>query len=275
MRVPLARAPRPEAFEAALREMFTDEWRSGGRSGLPRRLAIVDDAPQQQYLYAEFVLFQRLLARAGIDARVVDAGALRVERGALVAADEAFDFVYNRLTDFDFEQPAHTALRQAWDEDLALIAPHPRAHTLYADKRRLTLLGDAARLRELGCGEADAERLAAHVPFTEIVDDAHAERLWAQRRELFFKPWAGFGSRAAYRGDKLTRSVWADIRQGRYVAQRLAPPGRRVVGDDALKFDLRAYAYRGEVMWFSARLYQGQTTNFRTPGGGFAPVLGG
>ena len=24
---------------------------------------------------------------------------------------------------------------------------------------------------------------------------------------------------------------------------------------------------------FTARLYQGQTTNFRTPGGGFAPVL--
>jgi hypothetical protein len=26
------------------------------------------------------------------------------------------------------------------------------------------------------------------------------------------------------------------------------------------------------VQWIAARLYQGQTTNFRTPGGGFAPV---
>ncbi len=275
MREPLARAPRPEAFEAALLEMFAAEWRSGGRDGLPRRLAIVDDAPQQQYLYAEFVLFQRLLARAGIDSRVVDAAQLRVEHGALTAAGEAFDFVYNRLTDFDFAQDTHAALHQAWDKDLALIAPHPRAHALYADKRRLVLLGDAARLRALGADSIDAELLAATVPFTEIVDDVHAERLWAQRRELFFKPWAGFGSRAAYRGDKLTRSVWGDILQGRYVAQRLAPPGRRVVGADALKFDLRAYAYGGDVMWFSARLYQGQTTNFRTPGGGFAPVLGG
>ena len=40
----------------------------------------------------------------------------------------------------------------------------------------------------------------------------------------------------------------------------------------ALKFDLRAYTYAGDVMWMAARLYQGQTTNFRTPGGGFAPV---
>ena len=40
-----------------------------------------------------------------------------------------------------------------------------------------------------------------------------------------------------------------------------------------LKIDLRNYAYRGRVQLLTARLYQGQTTNFRTPGGGFAPVL--
>ena len=39
-----------------------------------------------------------------------------------------------------------------------------------------------------------------------------------------------------------------------------------------MKFDLRAYTYDGAVQWVAARLYQGQTTNFRTPGGGFAPV---
>jgi hypothetical protein len=37
--------------------------------------------------------------------------------------------------------------------------------------------------------------------------------------------------------------------------------------------DLRCYAYQGQALLFAARLYQGQTTNFRTPGGGFAPVL--
>ena len=41
----------------------------------------------------------------------------------------------------------------------------------------------------------------------------------------------------------------------------------------ALKFDLRCYAYDGRVQFTAARLYQGQTTNFRTPGGGFAPVF--
>ena len=40
-----------------------------------------------------------------------------------------------------------------------------------------------------------------------------------------------------------------------------------------LKVDVRLYTYRGAVLLAVARLYQGQTTNFRTPGGGFAPLL--
>ena len=42
-----------------------------------------------------------------------------------------------------------------------------------------------------------------------------------------------------------------------------------------LKFDLRNYVYDGRVQWVAARLYQGQATNFRTTGGGFAPVYAG
>ena len=41
----------------------------------------------------------------------------------------------------------------------------------------------------------------------------------------------------------------------------------------ALKADVRAYAYGGQVQLFAARLYDGQTTNFRSDGGGFAPVF--
>jgi hypothetical protein len=37
--------------------------------------------------------------------------------------------------------------------------------------------------------------------------------------------------------------------------------------------DVRLYTYAGQLLLSAARLYQGQTTNFRTPGGGFAPVL--
>ena len=112
---------------------------------------------------------------------------------------------------------------------------------------------------------------------TQLVTPENAEALWAQRRTLFFKPAAGFGAKAAYRGDKLTRRVWGEILAGAYIAQALVAPGERAVEVDGvqtrLKFDLRAYTYDGRVQLLAARMYSGQTTNFRTPGGGFAPVF--
>ena len=57
----------------------------------------------------------------------------------------------------------------------------------------------------------------------------------------------------------------------------LVPPSLRslsVAGVPVeLKLDLRNYVYAGEVQLLVARLWQGQTTNFRTPGGGFSVVL--
>jgi hypothetical protein len=40
-----------------------------------------------------------------------------------------------------------------------------------------------------------------------------------------------------------------------------------------LKIDVRLYTYDGDVLLTAARIYRGQATNFRTPGGGFAPVF--
>jgi hypothetical protein len=61
------------------------------------------------------------------------------------------------------------------------------------------------------------------------------------------------------------------------VAQEYAPPGERLLRDAhapvTLKVDLRNFVYAGRVQLIAARLYQGQTTNFRTPGGGFAPLF--
>lgn len=75
----------------------------------------------------------------------------------------------------------------------------------------------------------------------------------------------------------MTRRVFAEISRGDYVAQAVvAPSERRLLIDGVeqdFKLDLRNYVYRGVVQLVSARLYRGQTTNFRTPGGGFAAVV--
>ena len=264
------------ALERDVFAMFVDEWRRSGAARPLRRIAIVDRAPEQQYLYPEFVLFRRLFERNGVPAIIVDPSELSVHAGELRHDGLPVDLVYNRLTDFYFEEPDSTALREAWLAGAAVVTPHPRAHALYADKRHLAVLSDDARLVALGVDAGTRELLLAHIPRTEVVDARNADRLWTERRALFFKPVAGYGGRAAYRGDKLTKRVWQDVAAGGYVAQRFAAPGERAVdaGDPTrmLKFDLRNYVYGGAVQWVAARLYQGQTTNFRTPGGGFAPV---
>ena len=76
--------------------------------------------------------------------------------------------------------------------------------------------------------------------------------LWAERKSLFFKPRSGYGSKGAYRGTNLTKRVFAEILQGGYVAQKLAPPGERALCvNDAepvsLKYDVRCYVYDGHL----------------------------
>ena len=256
--------------------MFRNEWRLAGHERALRSIAIVDESPEQQYLYPEFLLFQRMFERHGLRAVVAPPDELTLDGDVLMHDNTEIDLVYNRLTDFALDTPPSAALREAYLLRAVVLTPHPRAHALYADKRNLALLSDARQLAALGVAPSIQDVLLENIPHTEVVDAAHAERLWSERRRLFFKPSAGFGSRAAYRGDKLTRRVWQEILAREYVAQAMVAPGERTLGGDeparVLKFDLRNYAYDGAVQWVAARLYQGQTTNFRTPGGGFAPV---
>ncbi len=223
-------------------------------------------------------MFQRLFERHGLRAIISDPSELKLRDGILWHEEVAVDLVYNRLTDFMMESPASANLRAAYMEHAIVLTPHPhpQAHALFADKRNLALLSDARHLQALGVPKQVQEILLANILHTELVDAADGEKLWNERRRLFFKPPAGFGGRAAYRGDKITKRVWQDILAGEYVAQSIMVPGGRVIGrnenPELLKFDLRLYTYDGAVQWTAARMYKGQTTNFRTPGGGFAPV---
>lgn len=263
-----------EGVERTLFEMFVSEWRRSGHAGLPKRVAIVDDTPEQQFMYPEFLLFAQLFRRCGIEAEVRAPEQLVFEDGVLRDMQGPVDLVYNRLTDFAFEAAEHAPLRAAYLADAAVITPHPRAHALYADKRNLSLLTDRARLRSWGVRDQVITELRRGIPRSQVVTAPDAGRLWAGRRGLFFKPAAGHGSRAAYRGGKLTRKVWGEILAGTYVAQELVPPSERRIGPEvSLKVDVRNYVYGANVQLLAARLYQGQTTNMRTAGGGFAPVL--
>jgi hypothetical protein len=265
-----------DGFESAVLRAFQNEWALQKRSGILRRIAILDDQPEEQYLYPEFILAQRIFEKHGIEAVILDPGQLLYQGGRLLTQDQPIDLVYNRLVDFAFERPEHEVLRDAYLDGAVVVTPNPRVHALYADKRNLVLLSDQNLLRLWGLSEEMLADLAG-VPQTVLVTPDNAQQLWKTRKSNFFKPFGGHGGKAVYRGDKLTKGVWAEIIRGGYVAQEFAAPSERKIELDGLsqlrKTDVRLYTYGGQVLLTAARLYQGQTTNFRTPGGGFAPAF--
>lgn len=258
-------------------EMFMHEWelqRGQAKIGL---VAIVDDNPEEQYLYPEFQLFQRLFEKFGTKAIIADPKDLHFRDGNLWYDKEKVDIVYNRLTDFYLEEDAHASIRSAHEQNSIVLTPTPRHHALYANKLNLVTLSSESALNDILVSEKTKESLLTGIPKTEEVASSNADELWERRRGLFFKPLIGYGSKAAYRGEKITKRVWEEILKGQYVAQALIPPSTRVIQKDGeqtdLKMDLRAYVYDGKIQLLAARLYSGQTTNFRTTGGGFAPVF--
>ena len=264
------------SFEDAAFRMFQNEWIRQRGTGAPERIAIVDDNPPEQYLYPEFVLARRVFAARGVDAVIADASQLRYDDGRLSVDGKTIDLVYNRVTDFAFDQPEHKALQEAYRDGAVVVTPNPHNHALLADKRNLSLLSKPATLEAWGV-EPRLRALLDAVPRTVLVNPDNADALWKSRRDLFFKPTGGHGGKAVYRGDKLTKGAWAEIAEGGYVAQTLVRPSERMIKIDEIpqtrKMDVRLYTYDGQVLLVAARLYQGQTTNFRTPGGGFAPVF--
>jgi hypothetical protein len=261
-----------QARVAAVSAWLEDMRQQHGR--MPVRLALVDAAPREQFLYPEFELYIQEFRACGVDAVIRAPDELARDAHGLRDAQGPVDAVYNRLTDFALAEPAHAPLAAAYLQRAVALTPHPRAHALFADKRDLAVLGDAHRLEGWGIDAASAGRLAQAIPPTVEVGPQNRDALWAARDQYFFKPASGFGSRGSYRGDKLTRRSWAAITSASYVAQAFAAPSVRMLHDGASqKADVRCFASASGVLLFAARLYQGQTTNMRTPGGGFAAVL--
>ena len=263
--------------EQAFMAMFLEEWQTERGQQPLHSIAIVDENPQAQYMLPEFLLFKKLFEQHNINTIICDPSELVYQNGKLWHGNLPIDLVYNRLTDFELEAQVLKPLLEAYLAETVVVTPHPRAHALYADKRNLAILTDETALRDMGVGADTRTLLLEGIAHTVCVHPENAETLWTARKQLFFKPAKGYGSKAAYRGDKLTRRVFGEILQGNYVAQTLVKPTEKQLKVENeivdLKLDLRNYVYKGQVQLLSARLYQGQTTNFRTPGGGFAQVI--
>jgi len=266
----------PDDVEYKIIDSFVEEWQSTGRSGRPGTVAIVDDSPQEQYLYPDMLLAKEMLARHGFNALITAPESLHIRNGRLYLQDVRIDLVYNRTTDFSLTEPMRQVLAQSIRQKAAVVSPNPSHHALFADKRNPVLWRDCMKMSNYGASDAVISTLS-NLPVTEELHVEDEAAFWKRRKRLFFKPDAGYGSKATYRGDKVTRKVWSRMMEGGYIAQSLEPPPLRIVGEGVdstlMKFDVRVFTYGGQKILMAARVYQGQTTNFRTPGGGFAPVV--
>lgn len=229
----------------------------------------------QEECCAEENLFRDLFLKHGYEVFILDPKETDLRSDGLYYQEKKIDLIYNRLTDFDLSESSDKHIFEAWTNNQLVLTPAPPHHLLYAHKKNLALLTNAEFLKKLSLTETERNTVLTMIPQTRQVKKCDPVKLWAERKNLFFKPVVGFGSKATYRGDKMPTRVWSEILQGDYVAQALIRPGQRVIAgkESALKVDIRACAYEGKILLLAARLYEGQTTNFRTNGGGFSPVV--
>lgn len=265
-----------EGFDGFVQTMFETEWALANPNRPLQTIAIVDEAPKEQFLYEEFLLTAQLLERAGYKVVIADPSELNWDGQKLQSQGETIDLVYNRSTDFYLNTPTHQALKHAYLADQIVLSPNPKHHALYASKANLARLSDLDFLQTLDCSAAEQDLLRDLIQ-AEFVTQDNAQRLWDTRKQYFFKPLDGHAGKAVFRGDKVTKKSWAHILAHPFIAQRNFKPAMRLTKNandlTSLKSDLRFYTYQGKIFAAAARLYAGQTTNFRTDGGGFAPIF--
>lgn len=197
--------------EQAFMAMFLEEWQTERGQQPLHSIAIVDEDPPAQFMLPEFLLFKKLFEQHNISTVICDPSELVYQDGKLWHGTLPIDLVYNRLTDFGLEAQALKPLSEAYLAEAVVVTPHPRAHALYADKRNLTILTDETALQDMGVDAEIRTLLLEGIAHTVCVHPEEAETLWTTRKRLFFKPAKGYGSKAAYRGDSVTKRVFGGI----------------------------------------------------------------
>lgn len=265
----------PGRLQRGLRRSFAVELRNqGGQSRVfPRLSVILDEKPAAQFLYPEMQAFAQLFEAWGGRAAVVDPDQLQAGPDGVWLEGKRVELVYNRHCDFYLETPQLAGLRDAYLAGSVCLTPNPRGYGLLGDKRRMILWSDAAVLEQLGLPRRQQQLLLAGVPESRLLSDLDPQVIWRERDDWVFKPVDRFGSRGVFLGRKISKTRFQELPAETTLVQRLAPPSLTpVAGGEAMKTDYRLYVYRNRILGVAARIYQGQVTNLRTPGGGFAPI---
>lgn len=250
-----------EGFDPELKNLFCDF--SKALDLMPHdTVAILDREPEKEGLYFEFLLYREWLQNHGFSSFICSLQDYSKQKP---------NKIYNRYTDFYLTQPESADLSTDYWSGRTKLSPSPREYFLLADKKRLSLYRQILL--------QTAPELAKLIPESRLLEEFEsAETLWANRKKYFLKPSDSFGGKGVFSGKGISRKAFDEILHPHLLAQELCPPGRLTFKDSTgqpleLKYDLRFFAFEGNVRQILARFYQGQTTNMRTPYGGIAPVI--
>lgn len=244
--------------EKALVDMFANELRLSGASN--SSVAIVDEYPDKQNLYLEFLIYKTILNKNDIKTDIFNI--------ADVEKFKEFSLVYNRYTDFYLQEEKSAVIKKLYNENILNLSPNPYEYFLLADKQRFLDWNSQTEVAK------PASLLKTYDMGTEDKD-----KIWSERKNLFFKPKTSFGGKQAYKGASISRKIFENVSNANFIAQQLSVPSQIQVEIDNIKqefkYDLRCFVYKDELQLIVARLYQGQITNLKSVGGGFACITVG
>lgn len=249
-----------------LRKMIEEEWSYFSSKPL-RKILIIDDKPEKQSAYFEFLILKKLFTLWGWETEIGDASK-RYEKDV--------DFIYNRCTDFYLKEEHHQWIERLYTSGAVCLSPNPHEYALLADKSRLIEWGADDFLSQFSLSLKEQKSIRDICLKSEIFNLQKKEEYWENKKSLFFKPLNSFGTKGVYCGGSIGRDLFSQLDE-RYLVQEFAPAPiakeyNSEIPDKDWKFDLRAFAYKNCVFSWCARIYKGEFTNRKEPGGGFASV---
>lgn len=259
-----------EQAKEDLKQSFQSEWEKfkGDKTNpKPQKVVLIDEEPLKQKMMIEFFMYKDFFQSMDWSFEIQDSQSLKIDdKGFLYTPKgDKIDFIYNRSTDFYFKNHPHLA--KAYLKGTCAISPNPREYYLLSDKNRLCEW--SAQKNKW----SELEQIKQNIPFSEVLSSSNKEETWNQRKKYFFKIAQGYSGKLAYRGAGLTHKKFNELYNLKSLVQEFIPPSSfKDNQGKEWKIDFRVYVYRDKIQQFVARCYQGQLTNFKQEGSGFATV---
>ncbi len=271
---------------SVLKKSFQEEWNlfikkkshANKPYAVPSCVVIADHQIKKQKRYIEFLMYRDWINSWGWPCQLHEISTLDWhpnKKWLITQNQKKVDMIYNRCTDFYLKN--YLNIKKVFLNSQCCISPNPLEYLLLADKQRLCEWCNVDFLNQLNLKPSEQKLIKSILPFTGLISPLLFEQLWVKRKEFFFKPLRKHGGKDVYSGETLTKKTFNKLIQQLGVYQKNIPSGivksNRHNSDRKWKYNIRAYVYKDQVQHLTARVYQGQISNYRILGSGFASVV--